>query len=346
MVGTKGTIMLLGDIYLRTGTRIGTSEEEFEIGGLDNPVIKDPVTARPYIPGSSLKGRGRALFELLWMDERNVDPDVFFGGHHNERHECGFVSKEVYRKAKKYLRKDPPWLDGETCPVCRLFGSAGDGIGFANADENVKRLYDEYRELEKELENIVNVKKEARVAFRDAHPTRYTLATVFERMEGEYTEIKHENAINRVSGEANPRTMERIPKGSRFGLEIVYRVEDEDELERDLAHLLTALKLIEDQGIGHSTTRGYGRVEFRIAAVCARSAGWYLNPEANGTVTFPSDEHLERFDEDEVSHVYDLREERYETVITVPDLEEGSQYLRPEELRSMLDEVVERLPWG
>ena len=30
---------------------------------MDNPVIKDPLTDRPYIPGSSLKGKLRSLTE-------------------------------------------------------------------------------------------------------------------------------------------------------------------------------------------------------------------------------------------------------------------------------------------
>ncbi|WP_457615196.1 RAMP superfamily CRISPR-associated protein, partial [Methanopyrus sp.] len=88
-----GTVTFLGEVLLRTGTRIGTSEEEIVIGGLDNPVIKDPVTGHPYLPGSSLKGRARALFELAWMRARGVEPEVFFGKHHNERHECGFVRR-------------------------------------------------------------------------------------------------------------------------------------------------------------------------------------------------------------------------------------------------------------
>jgi len=33
------------------------------IGGTDNPVVKDPLTGQPYIPGSSLKGKIRSLLE-------------------------------------------------------------------------------------------------------------------------------------------------------------------------------------------------------------------------------------------------------------------------------------------
>jgi CRISPR-associated protein Csm3 len=44
-----------------TGLRIGGSQETMEISGLDNPIIRNPATAEPFIPGSSLKGRMRGL---------------------------------------------------------------------------------------------------------------------------------------------------------------------------------------------------------------------------------------------------------------------------------------------
>ena len=34
------------------------------IGGTDSPVVRDPHTQDPYIPGSSLKGKVRSLLEL------------------------------------------------------------------------------------------------------------------------------------------------------------------------------------------------------------------------------------------------------------------------------------------
>ena len=37
------------EIKLETALHIGGSEEGFDIGGLDNPVIKDKVTGVPYI---------------------------------------------------------------------------------------------------------------------------------------------------------------------------------------------------------------------------------------------------------------------------------------------------------
>jgi len=85
--------LVTADVRLLTGLHIGTSKDEVEIGGLDNPVIKTP-SGEPYIPGSSLKGKMRMLME-------------FYRGLVNsngEVHSCA---------------------NGE-CVVCELFGRAID----------------------------------------------------------------------------------------------------------------------------------------------------------------------------------------------------------------------------
>lgn len=54
---------ITGQIELLSGLHIGSGNTEMHIGGTDNPVIKNPVTNQPYIPGSSLKGKMRSLME-------------------------------------------------------------------------------------------------------------------------------------------------------------------------------------------------------------------------------------------------------------------------------------------
>jgi CRISPR-associated protein Csm3 len=54
---------LYGQLQLLSGLRIGASEGEIRIGGVDNQVIRHPHTNEPYIPGSSLKGKVRSLLE-------------------------------------------------------------------------------------------------------------------------------------------------------------------------------------------------------------------------------------------------------------------------------------------
>ena len=50
-------------LELLSGLRIGASEGEIRIGGVDNQVIRNPLSNQPYIPGSSLKGKVRSLLE-------------------------------------------------------------------------------------------------------------------------------------------------------------------------------------------------------------------------------------------------------------------------------------------
>lgn len=51
------------DLVLQTGLHIGAGDAQMHIGGIDNSIIKHPVSHEPYIPGSSLKGKIRSLLE-------------------------------------------------------------------------------------------------------------------------------------------------------------------------------------------------------------------------------------------------------------------------------------------
>lgn len=68
-----GNIILRGKIEVLTGLHIGGSKEKLEIGGVDSPVIRDPYTNHPYIPGSSLKGKLRTLL-AYHLGKADQDP--------------------------------------------------------------------------------------------------------------------------------------------------------------------------------------------------------------------------------------------------------------------------------
>jgi CRISPR-associated protein Csm3 len=59
----KGRVFVHFQIEAVTGLHIGGSDTGVEIGGVDKTVIRDALTNRPYIPGSSLKGKVRSLLE-------------------------------------------------------------------------------------------------------------------------------------------------------------------------------------------------------------------------------------------------------------------------------------------
>ena len=95
-----------GTILLKSGTRIGGSDDVLQIGGTDLTCIKDPVTGAPYLPGSSIKGKMRSSLEK-WLGKTNgrepcgcARPDCpvcrLFGPHKNTQHSLGPTRIKVY----------------------------------------------------------------------------------------------------------------------------------------------------------------------------------------------------------------------------------------------------------
>ena len=68
------------------------------------------------------------------------------------------------------------------------------------------------------------------------------------------TEVKFENAINRINSVANPRQIERV--------NIVYEFSGTSEAEKDLALLAKGMKLLQLDYLGGHGSRGSGRVSF------------------------------------------------------------------------------------
>lgn len=67
-----GRVILRGDIRAITGLRIGGAAGSLSIGNVDLPVIRDAMSGKPYIPGSSLKGKMRSLTEKLTGAPQNA----------------------------------------------------------------------------------------------------------------------------------------------------------------------------------------------------------------------------------------------------------------------------------
>jgi CRISPR-associated protein Csm3 len=105
-----------------------------------------------------------------------------------------------------------------------------------------------------------------RVIVRDAFLDEKLFGALKETLSGldfEYTEVKWENTINRVTGTAeHPRQLERVPVGCLFHFELVYNAADDGKEEEHLAMLTKALRLLEDDYLGGQGSRGYGKVKF------------------------------------------------------------------------------------
>jgi CRISPR-associated protein Csm3 len=96
-----GKVRIECSINVKTGLHIGGTVGGLKIGGVDSPVITDPY-GRPYIPGSSLKGKMRSLIEK----KENLSVDQKKGLH---------------------LCTEP--ASYEKCPVCKVWGTLpGDNL--------------------------------------------------------------------------------------------------------------------------------------------------------------------------------------------------------------------------
>ena len=76
------------------------------------------------------------------------------------------------------------------------------------------------------------------------------------------TEVKFENTINRATAVANPRQIERVIRGSEFGVDILYEAEDAEQIVEDISVLAEGLKLLQYDYLGGNGSRGYGKVAF------------------------------------------------------------------------------------
>lgn len=73
----KHNLVLNFTLRLKSGLHIGGGDDTFDIGGADSLVVKNPLNNQPYIPGSSLKGKLRALLTQKYgkIVKDNKDPD-------------------------------------------------------------------------------------------------------------------------------------------------------------------------------------------------------------------------------------------------------------------------------
>lgn len=77
------------------------------------------------------------------------------------------------------------------------------------------------------------------------------------------TEVKVENTINRATAVANPRQIERAIRGTEFALNMIYEVENREELEEDIQILADGFRMLKYDYLGGHGSRGYGKVNIK-----------------------------------------------------------------------------------
>jgi CRISPR-associated protein Csm3 len=232
-----GKLVLEGEVHCQTGLHIGAGKGSLEIGGADNPVVKDAFGI-PYIPGSSLRGRLRSLLEQtlgLAVPQELI-----------------YLSKRRGQEVRIH-QSDRPDDD-----VCVLFGRTpgrvekvtGEAIEAAGATPARLTVYD------------------APLLVDSITPQ------MRENLDDELTEVKSENAVDRITSQANPRTLERVPAGARFRFRMVLDVLCPEDRPL-LARVAEALRLLEDDALGGGGSRGSGRIALSALNLAWRSKDYY-----------------------------------------------------------------------
>lgn len=232
-----GKLILEGELHCDTGLHIGAGKGSLEIGGADNPVVKDAF-GRPYVPGSSLRGKLRSLLE--------------------QASGLAVPSELVYLSKRKGQEVRIHQSDRPEDEICLLFG------------RNPGRME---RVSGEPLES--NHASPARLTVYDAplDPDSIT-PQMRENLDDELTEVKSENAIDRITSQANPRTLERVPAGALFRVRFVLDVLCEEDKSL-LARLAEGLRLLEDDALGGGGSRGSGRIRFANLRLAWRNRSFY-----------------------------------------------------------------------
>ncbi len=237
-----GKLILEGEMHCETGLHVGAGKGSLEIGGADNPVVKD-AHGRPYVPGSTLRGRIRALLEQA---TGLAVPS-----------ELVFISKRKGQEVRIHQSDRP---DDE---ICILFGRSPGRMEKVSGGD---------------IES--NFATPARLSVFDAPLVPESITPQMrETLDDELTEVKSENAIDRITSQANPRTLERVPAGARFRVRLVLDLLcPEDSALPGL--LVQGLRLLEDDALGGGGSRGSGRVRFDGLKLTWRGKDYYASGAA------------------------------------------------------------------
>lgn len=179
-------------------------------------------------------------------------------GGNSENVEIGGIDNPVIKVATK---NNQPYIPGSSLKGkmrCLLEQVAGATEVGGNAEVN--KLFGA---MEKKN---VSTACHSKIIVRDAFLTSEAeeLLRNSDGLDMPYTESKFENVIDRVKGMAeHPRQTERVPAGAVFNAEFVINVWDEDGDGKALEDMFKkGIKLLENDYIGGSGSRGYGQIKF------------------------------------------------------------------------------------
>ncbi len=237
-------ILIKGEIEALTGIRIGGSETGLSIGGVDNVVIRNATDGKPYIPGSSIKGKMRCLLEKIHCPGKlkSVGNARIFS--------CD--SKDTYENPEKGI-------------IFHVFGVTNDEIKNFNIDSLPTRLIFRDAFLTKE-----SSQKLEESLYTDLPYTETKTEVVIDRISSAATPRK----IERVPAGV---------KFNYEMVLSLYNPPDLDEkwLESILNTVKEGMDLLEYDYIGGMGSRGYGQIKFATRTVKVINRSREINLENN-----------------------------------------------------------------
>lgn len=173
------------------------------------------------------------------------------------------LEKYFGKDTEKKVQENPPvrihecetYEKYKCCEVCPVFGVSSDV---------------EYEVPSGKTTNTRLIIRDAKLSEKSAEKLNS------KKTELPYTEAKLEITVDRITSQATPRTVERVPAGTTFNLNMVFNLFEEQDNGR-FEKVFLAMHLLEDDYLGGGGARGSGRIKFENLSVILRSPKYYKN---------------------------------------------------------------------
>lgn len=239
----QGKFFIRGKIIAKTGLHIGGSKSALNIGEIDMNVIKTP-DRKPYIPGSSLKGKLRSIIAKI-EGCQNIESDLPY---------IKEIFGETGEKAKQKtltIFRDSIWVEPENFGAWELEMDYTESK-WETAIDRIKGTAK--RGSLRQIERIpAGSEFELNIVVDFLSPTEFT-----------NSEIK-------------------VPQFQQLHEVISKEKTIDDNSKKILTYLIVlrrGLALIEDDFIGGHGSRGYGKVEIKVDEISYKSIANYLKADS------------------------------------------------------------------
>ena len=179
-------------------------------------------------------------------------------GGSSENVEIGGIDNPVIKLASK---GDVPYIPGSSLKGkirCLLEQAAG--APKVGLDSKVNNLFGITESKSNNTDN-----QPSKIIVRDAMLSEDSQKMLLDcnNLDMPYTENKFENTIDRVKGIAqHPRQTERVPAGAEFNAEFILNIWDDDDEQEIMSLFEKGIRLLENDYLGGSGSRGYGQIKF------------------------------------------------------------------------------------